>query len=102
MVLRYKEPVAILNLLFHIFALPQLATMLRPLILVACILSLNYSGFAQTRYQVHTGLGYLEHFSLGVGCTFSNKHEIGAFYGSDFFVHPNNFSTLLLQYNRIL
>lgn len=57
---------------------------------------------AQTTLQVHAGFGYTEHFSAGVGCTFSNKHQIAFLYGSNFFSKPREFSTFMVHYNFIL
>jgi hypothetical protein len=44
-------------------------------------------------------VGYIEHFSIGVGATFMNQHTIAFLYGSDFFYAPNEFSNYLIQYN---
>jgi len=53
---------------------------------------------AQPKLQAHAALGYTEHFSLGIGCTFANKHAVTLLYGSNFFVHPKEFSTYMLEY----
>jgi hypothetical protein len=71
-------------------------------ILLLLLMILNYSVGAQVRFQVDAGWGYLEHFSAGIGCSFSSKHTVSLLYGSDFFYHPKNFASYLLQYNLIL
>ena len=67
-----------------------------------CLIFISVTADAQTALQVHAGFGYTEHFSTGLGCTFSNKHQITFLYGSNFFSKPREFSTFMLQYNFIL
>jgi hypothetical protein len=71
-------------------------------VLLLYLLFFNYSGKAQVRFHVDAGVGYLEHFSAGIGCSFSSKHNVSLLYGSDFFVRPKDFASYLLQYNLIL
>ena len=54
---------------------------------------------AQTKFHAHAALGYTEHFSIGLGCTFSGKHTVALLYGSNFGFYPKRFSTYMLQYN---
>lgn len=68
-------------------------------ILLFFLLFLNYSVKAQVRFQVDAGLGYLEHFSAGIGCSFSAKHAVSLSFGSDFFIRPKDFASYLIQYN---
>lgn len=57
-----------------------------------------FFGQAQPKLQAHAGLGYTEHFALGIGWTFSDKHAVTLLYGSNFFFHRRQFSTYMLQY----
>jgi hypothetical protein len=71
-------------------------------VLLLCLLFFNYSAKAQVRFHIDAGVGYLEHFSAGIGCSFSSKHSVSLLYGSDFFIRPKDFASYLLQYNLIL
>jgi hypothetical protein len=57
---------------------------------------------AQPIVQAEAALGYTEHLSLGVGCTFSGKQSVTVLYGSNFFFHRKEFSTYMLQYSLAL
>jgi len=65
-------------------------------------LALQASCKAQHAWNVQTGLGYLEHFSAGMTLSLQDKHHVSLLYGSNFFVKPGDFTTLLLQYERSL
>lgn len=54
---------------------------------------------AQLTFKAQTGVGYLEHFTTGIGVEFSNKHQLSLLYGSNFFYKTSDFSSLLLQYD---
>lgn len=71
---------------------------MKPLGTVIILLILCDFTQAQVRVQAHAGAGFTEHFSIGVGCTFAETHAITLLYGSDFFYHPKEFSTYMLQY----
>jgi hypothetical protein len=72
-----------------------------PLILFSLFIFFILHDFcqAQPRLHAHAALGYTEHFSLGIGCTFADKHSVTLLYGSNFFFHPKQFSAYMLQYN---
>lgn len=75
---------------------------MRKLIASLFLLFTACSCFSQIKWQAHTGVSYIEHLSVGLGCSLHNKHEITALYGSNAFTEANDFSSLLLQYNRLL
>jgi hypothetical protein len=54
---------------------------------------------AQIIPTIHFGLGYLEHFSLGIGSNFGTRHKVAILYGSDLFIKPKKFSTYTIQYH---
>lgn len=54
----------------------------------------------QTDINLQTGIGYLEHFSIGPTLEWRHKNGVGIYYGSNFFVKPQEFSTLFVKYNR--
>lgn len=55
---------------------------------------------AQTDIKLQTGFGYQEHFSIGPTLEWGQKNAVGVYYGSNFFVKPQEFSTLFVKYNR--
>jgi hypothetical protein len=45
------------------------------------------------------GVGYIEHFSIGAGVSFNDRHAITAHYGSNAFIKTKEFSSILLEYD---
>lgn len=45
------------------------------------------------------GIGYIEHYSIGTGLNFLDKHTISLNFGSNFFMHIDDFSSYLIQYD---
>lgn len=57
---------------------------------------------AQAVIKLQTGIGYLEHFSIGATADLNPKNTIGLHYGSNFFYKTGNFSTAFIKYNRLI
>jgi len=74
---------------------------MRKIFLFLFLLLIAHHGFSQIKWQAHTGISYIEHLSIGFGCTLKGKHEMTALYGSNVFTELDNFSSLLIQYNRL-
>lgn len=72
---------------------------MKPSGLLLTLFVLCHSCQAQPEVEAHAGFGYTEHLSLGIGCTFAEKHTVLLLYGSNCFSRPKNFSTYMLQYN---
>lgn len=53
---------------------------------------------SQIKTSVSTGIGYQEHFTLGIGLH-AQKHALSLHYGSNFFIRPQDFFTWLVQYD---
>jgi hypothetical protein len=70
------------------------------LILFSTLLAVSAAG--QVTFQALVGVGYLEHFSVGVGCGIGRRHHATLLYGSDLFIQPKNFSTFMAQYSLSL
>jgi hypothetical protein len=68
-------------------------------LLTTYLIILSYQTEAQVKIKAQAGLSYIEHFSLGITCSVSNKHSISLLYGSDFFSSTKSFSSYLLQYD---
>ncbi len=63
------------------------------------LIFLHYSCNAQFSFKVQTGISYIEHFSTGITFSLSEKHNLSLLYGSNFFMKPQEFSTIMLQYD---
>jgi hypothetical protein len=57
---------------------------------------------AQISIKLQAGTGYIEHLSTGIGISFGNKHQLFFLYGSNLFIKPADFSSLMLQYQRLI
>jgi hypothetical protein len=57
---------------------------------------------AQTVFKVQAGAGYIEHFSTGIGVSIRGKHQLFFLYGSNLYIKPADFSSFLLQYQRLI
>jgi hypothetical protein len=62
------------------------------------IVFVHNSTKAEIDFKLQSGLGYIEHFSTGIGIAINNKHSLSVLYGSDFFINARSFSSYLLQY----
>jgi hypothetical protein len=71
---------------------------LTQLIIVLIFFISPFSGTAQVRFQVHAGLSYIEHVSLGAGFNWRN-HNVAVLYGSNFLIHPREFGSYFIQYH---
>lgn len=63
------------------------------------LITFPFYGKAQSSIKAQGGISYIEHFSIGATYSFSNKHNLTLLYGSNFFIKPLNFSSVLLQYD---
>lgn len=72
------------------------------LILLLLLISLHFPCKSQIIVKVQTGISYIEHFSAGITFDFSEKQAISLFYGSNFLVNPNYFSSYMLEYDRFI
>lgn len=72
---------------------------MKKLLTLVLILFWLHSVNAQLAFKVQTGIGYLEHFSTGIGVGIKNKHQLSLLYGSNLFLKTSDFSSLLLEYD---
>ena len=65
-----------------------------------CMLAtISFRAGAQHTFKAQAGFGYLEHFSLGGTLELNERHNLSLLYGSNFFIKPKEFSSILLQYD---
>lgn len=69
------------------------------LCLLFCFLCISVK--SQIKFKAQVGVGYIEHFSIGLAISKSDKNILSLNYGSDFFIKMNDFSSFLLQYERL-
>lgn len=63
------------------------------------LIVVHYSVNAQFSFKLQTGVSYIEHFSTGITFSFSERHNLSLLYGSNFFIKPQDFSCVMLQYD---
>ncbi len=60
---------------------------------------LSLESKAQFTVKAQLGVSYIEHVSTGVALKWGKNHSVSFLYGSNFFIHTNDFSNLFLQYD---
>ncbi|HEY0742795.1 MAG TPA: hypothetical protein VGD40_15100 [Chryseosolibacter sp.] len=84
------------------YLLPSIAIALtiKPLVLLWVLSTIASLSIAQPTLQAQAGLGYIEHFSLGLEYSWKSKHSVSLHYGSNVFINSDQFSTVFIKYNR--
>lgn len=72
------------------------------LMILPVFLSLSRESCAQTVVKLQIGVGYIEHFSTGIGVSMGEKHQLFFLYGSNLYIKPADFSSFMLQYQRLI
>lgn len=73
--------------------------------IVVALLSLFFALMAipcrsQPKIGVSSGIGYQDHFSVGLGL-YAQRHAFSLHYGSNFFIHTNDFFACQIQYEYL-
>ena len=80
----------------------QVSMIRKTLSFIIILIIVHYSINAQFSFKAQTGISYIEHLSTGVSFSFSDKHTISLLYGSNLFINPQDFSSLMLQYDFLI
>ncbi|OFY61834.1 MAG: hypothetical protein A2V64_08300 [Bacteroidetes bacterium RBG_13_43_22] len=74
----------------------------KTLSLLMFLVILHYPCNAQFLFKLQAGMSYIEHLSTGITFSFSDKHNITLLYGSNVFINPKDFSSIMLQYDFVV
>lgn len=81
---------------FNLYGLKMKKSILQICILIFTVVTYTV---AQPKVKLQTGISYMEHFSVGMGIKFGDKHFVSASFGSNAFVKLHNFSSYMLHYD---
>jgi hypothetical protein len=72
------------------------------ILLILLLMIIHFPSRAELALKAQAGISYIEHFSLGVTLSFSERHNLSLLYGSNAFIKPQDFSSFMLQYELLL